>query len=101
MVVKPTKFTPPPGDDDIVVTRETVGSKPRPKPKPAVAEAPEMTRRSWYTRTEAVDALAAAVDDIHHNTRIPKHEVVAALMEAAVAQAPKVEAKLRRAAGLK
>lgn len=52
------------------------------------------TRRSWYTSAAAADAFQAAVDDIHHATRVPKHEVVAALLQAAVEQAPKVEKKL-------
>lgn len=78
-----------------------VGSPPGSQGPKAVAERPAMTRRSWYTRVEAVEALAAAVDDIHFATRVPKYEVVAALMEAAVAQAPKVQAKLRKAAGQK
>ena len=53
-----------------------------------------MTRRSWYTKTAAADAFQAAVDDIHHSTRVPKHEVVAALLEAAVGQADRVQRKL-------
>ncbi|MFG2716590.1 hypothetical protein ACGFX2_39665 [Streptomyces goshikiensis] len=54
-------------------------------PLPAQDSAePEMSRRSWYTTTTAIDAFAQAVDDLHHATRVPKHAVVAALMEAAV-----------------
>ncbi|MGW1870411.1 hypothetical protein ACWCPS_33305 [Streptomyces mauvecolor] len=53
-----------------------------------------MTRRSWYVPTDTGDAFQRAVDDIHHATRAPKHEVVAALMEAAVAQAARVERML-------
>ncbi|MFG3223091.1 hypothetical protein [Streptomyces sp. NPDC048185] len=52
------------------------------------------TRRSWYTSAAAADAFQAVVDDIHHATRVPKHEVVAALLEAAVEQAPAVEKRL-------
>lgn len=69
-----------------------------PAPKPvaptkAGQEAPEMSRRSWYAEKEAVDALAAAVDDIHFATRAPKHEIVSALFHAAAAAAPKVRKK--------
>jgi hypothetical protein len=61
----------------------------------AIREAREsMTRRSWYTSTAAADAFQTAVDDLHHHTRVPKHEVVAALLRAAIEQAPKVEQKL-------
>lgn len=69
---------------------------------PASALAPEtaarqaMTRRSWYVKTAAADAFQKAVDDIHHSTRVPKHEVVAALLEAATGQADRVERKLGR-----
>ena len=80
---------------------------PAPEPQPAVAkrpkqeskeasEGPKMTRRSWYADAEAVAALAAAVDDIHHATRVPKHEVVSELFQAAVAAAPRVEKKLAK-----
>jgi hypothetical protein len=55
-----------------------------------------MTRRSWYTDTETADAFAAAVDDIHHSTRAPKHEVVSALLRAAVDQADQVQDSLSR-----
>jgi hypothetical protein len=61
----------------------------------------EKTRRSWYTSTEAADAFTAAVDDIHHATRVPKHEVVAALMKAAVARASDVEKQLARIAPMR
>lgn len=65
------------------------------------APAPEtvrqtMTRRSWYVKTAAADAFQKAVDDIHHSTRVPKHEVVAALLEAAVGQTDRVQRKLGR-----
>lgn len=69
---------------------------PAPKlPVPAETrqEAPEMSRRSWYAERGAVDALAAAVDDIHFATRAPKHEIVSALFHAAAAAAPKVRKK--------
>ncbi|MFH9426399.1 hypothetical protein [Streptomyces sp. NPDC017529] len=61
---------------------------------PAIARQTTMTRRSWYTKTAAADAFQKAVDDIHFSTRVPKHEVVAALLEAAVGQADRVQRKL-------
>lgn len=54
----------------------------------------EMTRRSWYANAAVVEELARVVDDIHHATRAPKHEVVSELFRAAVAAAPHVEKKL-------
>jgi hypothetical protein len=43
-----------------------------------------MVRRSWYVPRTAADALVAAVDDLHHETRRPKHEVLAVLLALAV-----------------
>lgn len=74
-------------------------AEPPPKPAaPAKAgqEAPKMSRRSWYAEREAVDALAAVVDDIHFATRAPKHEIVSELFRAAAAAAPKVQKKLSK-----
>lgn len=65
------------------------------KPEPAGTS---MTRRSWYANAEAVEELARVVDDIHHATRVPKHEVVSELFRAAVAAAPRVEKKLSKGA---
>lgn len=67
---------------------------PRPATPAAGVSAPAMTRRSWYVEQTAADALSAAVDDIHFATRAPKHEVLAALIRAAVAQAEAVKAEL-------
>src|SRR5699024_4357496 len=82
---------------------ESSATEPKPaarkQPKQSAKESseePRMTRRSWYADAEAVAALAAAVDDIHHATRVPKHEVVSELFQAAVAAAPRVEKKLTK-----
>jgi hypothetical protein len=48
------------------------------------APTPAMVRRSWYVPLSAADALSAAVEDLHYETRRPKHEVLAALLTAAV-----------------
>lgn len=58
------------------------------------ASAPAMSRRSWYAEKEAVDALAAAVEELHFATRVPKHTIVSELFRAAAAAAPKVHKKL-------
>ncbi|MFI2207658.1 hypothetical protein ACH47Z_44855 [Streptomyces sp. NPDC020192] len=75
--------------------RETLEAQRRAQQAKEIRDAREVkTRRSWYTSAAAADAFQAVVDDIHHATRVPKHEVVAALLQAAVEQAPKVEKKL-------
>ncbi|MGW1364850.1 hypothetical protein ACWCQP_46545, partial [Streptomyces chartreusis] len=93
----PQRMAPPPADDDEdepEVSRESVARDRRRDRDRVAAEARQtMTRRSWYMKTTAADAFQAAVDDIHHSTRVPKHEVVAALLEAAVAQADRVQRK--------
>ncbi|MDX3516105.1 hypothetical protein PV755_45670 [Streptomyces caniscabiei] len=86
----------PPPAPEAAVAQETLVAQRRAEEAKAIREARESkTRRSWYTSTAAADAFQAAVDDLHHATRVPKHEVVAALLQAAVEQAPKVERKLQ------
>jgi hypothetical protein len=43
-----------------------------------------MVRRSWYLPRSTADALMTAVDDLHHETRRPKHEVLAVLLGLAI-----------------
>ncbi len=43
----------------------------------------------------SADALAEAVDDLHHATRAPKYEVLAAIVRHALADLGAVEAELR------
>lgn len=97
MTARPQRMAPPPldDDDDIEVTREAVKAERRTERTKAQQAAREaMTRRSWYTSEASADAFSDAVDEIHYATRVPKHEVVAALLRAAVAQAPQVEKDL-------
>lgn len=44
----------------------------------------EMTRRSWYMRTSVSDALAELVDELHFQTRLPKHEILSELIAGAI-----------------
>lgn len=53
-----------------------------------------MDRRSWYMPKASADALADAVEDLHYATRRPKHEVLAALIDAALASRGDVQARL-------
>ncbi len=53
-----------------------------------------MDRRSWYMPTSAAAALTAAVDDLHYETRRPKHEVLAALIDVALSDLDAVRARL-------
>ncbi|TLP66533.1 hypothetical protein [Microbispora triticiradicis] len=55
-------------------------------------------RRSWYMSAATADALATAVDDLHFTTRRPKHEVLAALIDAALASRDQVADRLTRSA---
>lgn len=71
---------------------------PKAEPAPAAAASTSMTRRSWYASADAAEELARVVDDIHHATRAPKHEVVSELFRAAVAAAPRVQKKLSKGA---
>ncbi|MFB8407559.1 hypothetical protein [Streptomyces sp. NPDC055912] len=95
-MVKPTQFLPDADDDQAVAEVDKTEVRRRARQ----ATAPDMTRRSWYVTIEAADAFTAAVDDIHFATRLPKHQVVSALMEAAAAQAPRIQARLAKQAGL-
>ncbi|MGW7711594.1 hypothetical protein [Streptomyces sp. NPDC054771] len=93
----PQRMGPPPVDDDDEpeVTRESIErDRRRRQEAEQTAARAAMTRRSWYTRAAAVDAFQQTVDDIHHATRTPKHEVVAALLEAAVGQSDRVRRSL-------
>jgi hypothetical protein len=90
---------PPEDDDEPEVTRDVVEAQRRAAEKAKREVLRESkTRRSWYTSTAAADAFTAAVDDIHFATRVPKHEVVAALMMVAVEKAPTVQKRLTRRA---
>jgi hypothetical protein len=93
----PERMAPPPMDDDdeVEVTRAVAERDRRAAAARArAAQRVTKTRRSWYTSTAAADSFQAAVDDIHHETRVPKHIVVAALLEAAAGQAERVQKKL-------
>lgn len=106
-MVKPTKFLPDPEEAEEIlpeVTPEALAAQKRAEAAAArrrQREAETKTRRSWYTTADAADAFSAAVDDIHHATRVPKHAVVAALMQAAVDQASRVERDLSRIAPMR
>ncbi len=52
-----------------------------------------MRKRSWYLPSDVNDRLAAVVDDIHHATRRPKHEVLAAVIEAGVGHSADIMAR--------
>lgn len=71
-------------------------ARPGPKTEPKATTGTAMTRRSWYASADAAEELARVVDDIHHATRAPKHQVVTELFLAAVAAAPRVEEKLSK-----
>ncbi|MFJ9697853.1 hypothetical protein [Kitasatospora sp. NPDC101183] len=49
-----------------------------------------MTRRSWYLARDVCDDFTACVAEIRARTGMPKHDIVAALLRAAVSQAESV-----------
>jgi hypothetical protein len=53
-----------------------------------------MDRRSWYMPKASADLLARAVEELYFATRKPKHEILAALVDAALAEYPAVQARL-------
>ena len=55
---------------------------------------PAKSHRSWYLDTGIANRLAAVVDDIHHRTRRPKHEVLAAAVTVALEHQDAIEARL-------
>ncbi|MGW3297654.1 hypothetical protein ACWC9S_27175 [Streptomyces xiamenensis] len=96
----PQRMGPPPQDDEeddvTEVTRESLGLPPQAGAKKAASKKAAMTRRSWYLEAEVADRFADLVDDIHHETRIPRHRVISALLTEAVDQAPAVQRRLMR-----
>jgi hypothetical protein len=57
------------------------------------AEAP-MQRRSWYLDATTADAFAEAIEDLHHITRRPKHEVLAVAFTIAMEHQADIRARL-------
>lgn len=55
---------------------------------------PAMDRRSWYMPKDSADALSTAVENLYFATRRPKHEILAALIDAALAEYPAVQSRL-------
>jgi len=55
----------------------------------------KMAHRSWYLRADLAERLAGAVDEIHWRVRRPKHEVLGAAIEVALAHQDEVLARLR------
>jgi hypothetical protein len=53
-----------------------------------------MGRRSWYMSAETAESMAAAVSDLHHSHKCPKHRVLGALVKVALAHRAEVEALL-------
>ena len=53
-----------------------------------------MDRRSWYMPRANAEALAALIEDLHYETRRPKHEVLAAVVAAALGQKEAVRQRL-------
>jgi hypothetical protein len=115
------KPLPPPSTDDVLSRRFSVGgppvpsvTAPEPGPTPHMAHTPRtdvpsrispaerrgepdgMVRRTYYYSERVADALAAAVDRIHYDSRgrIPKHVALDALISAGVERVDDIVARL-------
>jgi len=85
---------PPGGGDDIEALLRRRRTPPAEDVAPVAPVAPAagkarsqgagMDRRSWYMPKSSADQLAEAVEDLHFDTRRPKHEVLRALVEVAL-----------------
>lgn len=77
-----------------------VPNQPQPETAQATARVPEqkprstMVRRSWYLPAETADALAELVDDLHHETRAPRHVIWAAIGAQLAAQREQLRDRL-------
>jgi hypothetical protein len=58
-----------------------------------------MQRRSWYMPSDVAVQLAAAVTDLHHRLRRPKHAVLGALLTVALRHQGEAEALLNAGDG--
>lgn len=68
---------------------------PAPARKPR-SQGTGMDRRSWYMPKVSADALADAVEDLHYDTRQPKHEVLRVLVEIALEHRAEIRSRLRK-----
>jgi hypothetical protein len=77
-------------------TRRTPHTPPAAPAGPSRAEPEGMVRRTYYYGRETADALAAAVDRIHYDSRgrIPKHVALNEIIAAGVAQVDEIAARL-------
>ena len=78
----------------MVVEPPAVVSEPAPVAQGPSATEPAMVRRSWYLARGTADGLAAVVDDLHHETRKPRHEVLAAIVATALGHLDEARGKL-------
>lgn len=91
-------------DTDGAVTRDETPAEPARTAQagttaaaPAAGREPAgMTRRTYYYSTEVADALAAAITDISARMegRVPKHEIIDALISAGIDRRDEVAAQL-------
>lgn len=99
---------PPSGGDDLeaLLRRRRVNTGDPETVAPVAPVAPRqqggvrpqgtgMDRRSWYMPRYVADALADAVEDLHYDTRNPKHEVLRALVEVALEHRDEARARLK------
>lgn len=91
--------TPPPvghGDlNQVLRQRREPRAEPRrdaetPAPARRTTAAGPMDRRSWYMPKATADDLADVLEDLHYATRVPKHVILAALVDVALSHLDEV-----------
>jgi hypothetical protein len=90
---------PPPASEDklrAAIGRVVSPSVPATRAQPSAPSAPLMDKRSWYMRRVTADRLDELVTDLHFATRLPRHVVLAAMVEVMAANLEQVRDRLDR-----
>lgn len=89
-----SKPLPPPSGDAL---RAAIGRVVTPTARPAPPpSATEMDKRSWYMRRTTADQLDGLVTDLHFATRLPRHVILAALVDVMASNLAQVRDRLDR-----
>ncbi len=64
--------------------------------EPQDSDPPRMMHRSFYMRSDDEARLTALIEDLHHGTRRPIHEVLAAVIHTTEQHRAEIETSLRQ-----
>ena len=64
--------------------------------EPQHSDPPRMLHRSFYMRSDDEARLTALIEDLHHGTRRPRHEVLAAVIHTTRQHRAEIERSLRQ-----